>query len=77
MIVIRYFHTRKQAEMAVAVLRSGGIHAEVAEDKFEGVPIQEFNVPARFKLMILSTDMNRAAKFLATSLKKEAKKLNK
>ncbi len=76
MIAIRYFKTRKQAEVAASILRSGGFLAEVEEDKFEGVPIQEFNVPARFKLMIMNSDVKRAAKYLITRMS-PAKKINK
>ena len=55
-------------ESAKKVLTDGGIYAEVSEDKFEGVPIQEYNVPARFRLNIFPNDLNRAAKFLAGKL---------
>ena len=67
---IRIFRTRREAEIAKAILEGGGIYASISEDKFEGVPIQEFNVPARFRLEVPQEDIPRAAKYLASKLKK-------
>lgn len=71
MICIRFFKTREEAELAKEILEEGGIFAEISEDKFNNVPIQEFGVPARFRLLVKNNkDLNRAAQFLAERLGK-------
>lgn len=70
MICIRIFKTRKEAEVAKEILKEGGIYSFVDEDVFNGVSIQKFGVSARFRLKVESRDLNHAARFLATKLKK-------
>lgn len=70
MICIRIFKTRREAEWARGVLEEGEILATISEDKFNNVPIQEFGVPARFRLNVEDKDFNRAAHFLAAKLKR-------
>lgn len=72
MITIRIFRTRREAELARNVLKEGGFIAKVSEDKFNNVPIQQFGVPARFRLNIEDRDFLRVTKFLANKVK-EAK----
>lgn len=55
--------------MAKRMLQEGGIFATVSEDTFNGVPIQKFGVPARFRLKVAQKDLNCAAYFLAAKLK--------
>lgn len=71
MICIRFFKTREKAQLAKEILEEGGISAEISEDKFNDVPIQEFGVPARFRLLVKNNkDLSRAAQFLAAKLKR-------
>ena len=70
MTLIRIFDSREEAEKAKKILKEGGIEALISEDKFEGVPIQKFNVPARFRLLVDDRDFYKAARFLAGKLKK-------
>jgi hypothetical protein len=70
MITIRIFKTRREVELARDVLKEGGFTVKVSEDKFNNVPIQEFGVPARFRLNIEDKDFIRVTKFLANELKK-------
>lgn len=70
MICIRIFDTRQEAEWGRKVLFGGGISAKVTEDNFEGVPIQEFNVPARYRLWVDEEDYIKSAKYLAKKLRK-------
>lgn len=69
MICIRFFKTRKEAEWAKEALKEGGIMGTITEDKFNGVPIQEFGVAARFRLHVSEEDFNRSANFLAKKLR--------
>lgn len=69
MICIRFFKTRKEAELGKKVLGTGGIESAVSEDKFNNVPIQEFGVQARFRLNVPEKDFKKAANFLAKKLK--------
>ena len=70
MVLIRIFRTRRQAEAARKILEQGGIYTTISEDKFEGVPIQKYGVPARFRLNAASkNDWEKAATFLAKRLK--------
>lgn len=71
MIWIRIFDTRQEAERAQKILKEGGIDSSVSEDKFAGVPIQKFNVPARYRLMIDKKDYIKTAKYLAGKLKEK------
>ncbi len=70
MICIRIFKTREEAERAKKVLETGNFIATVSEDTFNNVPIQEFGVPARFRLKIEDKDYPRVTRFLAEKLKK-------
>ena len=70
MICIRIFKTREEAEWAKGILEKGEISAMVSEDSFNNVPIQNFGVPARFRLKVEDRDFYRAAKFLASKIKK-------
>ena len=70
MICIRIFKTREEAERAKKILEEGEIVATISEDKFNNVPIQEFGVQARFRLHVADKDFIRAARFLASKLKK-------
>lgn len=72
MILIRVFKTRREANVARKVLEDGGINATVSEDKFHGVPIQNYEVPARFRLLVEDKDFPRTTKFLAEKLKKRS-----
>jgi hypothetical protein len=56
MITIRIFDTLEEAENARKVLEEGGIKSLVTEDQFDGVPIQKFNVPARYRLKVADED---------------------
>lgn len=56
-------------EWAKKVLEEARIFATISEDKFNNVPIQKFGVPARFRLHISDSDLNRPAHFLAKKLK--------
>jgi hypothetical protein len=71
MICIRFFDTRKDAELAKQFLVENGIYSEVSEDKFENISIQEFGVDARFRLKITEKDLVRTARLLAKKLKNE------
>lgn len=73
---IRIFRTRKEAEWAKSVLEEGGFYPSISEDNLDGVPIQKFNVPARFRLNINSEDLKKAAEFLAKKLKSLRKKIS-
>jgi hypothetical protein len=70
-ITIRIFRTREQAEFGKAVLASGGIVSEITEDMFHHVQIQQFSVPARFRLKVADEDFRKAAEFLAKKLKEQ------
>lgn len=70
MICIRIFKTREEAQRAKKILEEGGIFTAISEDMFNNVPIQEFGVQARFRLHVDDKNLNRAAHFLATKLKK-------
>lgn len=69
MILERVFDTLEHAESAKEILEEGGIIAVVSEDKFEGVPIQKFNVPARYRLFVEDRDFPKTTKFLAEKLR--------
>ena len=69
MVWIRIFRTRKEAERARNILKSGGFHTWVTEDTLFGIPIQRFGVPARFRLEVESRDFKKVAEFLAKKLK--------
>lgn len=73
MVWIRIFRTRKEAERAKNILEEGGFYTSISEDNLNGVPIQEYNVPARFRLNINNEDIKKAAEFLAKKLKKRIK----
>ena len=73
MVWIRIFRTRKEAERAKRILEEGRIYSSISEDKLDGVPIQKYNVPARFRLDVGSEDLHKAADFLAKKLKKRIK----
>ncbi len=69
-MLIRIFRTRRQAEVAKNILEECGIFATISEDKFEGVPIQRYGVPPRFRLNVVSKeDWEKAAVFLAKRMK--------
>ncbi len=70
---IRIFRTRKEAERAKKILEDGGFMVTISQDNFEGVPIEKYGVPARFRLEMDSRDLDRAARFLAKKLKKRTK----
>ena len=70
MICIRIFKIREEAERAKEVLQKGNFTATVSEDKFNNVPIQQYGVPARFRLNIEDRDFPKVTKFLASELKK-------
>ncbi|MDP2637783.1 MAG: hypothetical protein Q8P26_01850 [Candidatus Levybacteria bacterium] len=77
MICIRFFKTREEAQLAKEILEEGGIFSKISEDKFNDVPIQEFGVPARFRLLVKNNkDLSRAARFLAKRLRKSKGKNN-
>lgn len=69
MVWIRIFRTRKEAQRAKNILEEGGIYSSISEDKLDGVPIQRYNVPARFRLNIGSEDLHKAADFLSKRLR--------
>ena len=71
MALIRIFRTRKEAQFAKEILEEGGFIATIYEDKFNGTPIQEYDVPARFRLEIPREDVGKAAKFLLKKLKRK------
>lgn len=71
MVWIRIFRTRKEAEAAREILEEGRINAWITEDKFNGVPIQKYRVPARFRLNVAEEDFSKTAKFLAGKIKKK------
>lgn len=72
MVLVRIFKTRREAENAKKILAQGHIYASISEDKFEGVPIQKYGVPARFRLNVGDQDeLNRAAQYLAKRFKKD------
>ncbi|MEK7517232.1 MAG: hypothetical protein AAB583_01685 [Patescibacteria group bacterium] len=73
MVWIRIFRTRKEAEWAKDVLEEGGIYSSISEDNLDGVPIQRYNVPARFRLNVDYEDLRKAAKYLAKKLKNRIK----
>ena len=71
MIWIRIFRTRKEAQRALVVLKELGIRVSISEDKYEGVPIQEYGVPARFRLNVRTKEEYfKAAELMAKKLKK-------
>ena len=67
---IRIFETKEEAGRGKKVLEEGGITAWVSEDKFNGIPIQNFRVRARFRLLVNDSDYYRAAAFLAEKLRR-------
>lgn len=69
MVTIRIFDTRNEAEWAKLQVEQGGFFAEVTEDEFDGVPIQKFNVPARYRLKVNDGDFYKVTKYLASKLK--------
>ena len=69
MKLVRIFYTKDEAEAARKILKGGGIEAIVSEDKFDGVPIQEFNVPARYRLLVEDSDYSKTIKYIAGKLK--------
>lgn len=69
MVTIRVFRTRYEADKARKLLVEAGLYAEVTEDKIYGTPIQEYNVPARFRLNVFNTDLKRVSEFLTKRLK--------
>lgn len=71
MIWVRIFDTRKEAENAQKVLKSGGIYSEISEDKLWGIPIQKFGVQARFRLLVEDKDYKKTAEFIAGKLNKK------
>lgn len=71
MITIRIFRTREQAEVGKEILASGGIASEITEDMFHHVPIQNYGVPARFRLKVTDEDFEKAAEFLAKKLQEK------
>jgi len=73
MVWIRIFRTRKEAERAKRILEEGRIYSSISEDNLDGVPIQRYNVPARFRLNVGSEDLHKAAEFLAKKLKRRIK----
>lgn len=75
MICIRIFRTREEAEWAKKVLEEDGMFATISEDTFNNIPIQDFGVSARFRLKVTDKDLDRAAHFLATKLKKAIDKM--
>ena len=77
MVWIRIFRTRREAEWAKDVLEEGGIYSSISEDNLDGVPIQKFNVPARFRLNIDSDDIKKAAEFLAKKLRNSRRKISR
>lgn len=68
MALIRIFKTRKEAIWAKNILAEGRIVAEVVEDKFNDVPIQEFGVRARFRVIVADEDFQKSVEFLAGKL---------
>jgi hypothetical protein len=73
MKLVRIFDTEKDAINAKDILKDGGIKSFVQEDKFDGVPIQVFNVPARYRLMVEDEDYSRTVDFIASKLKNRIK----
>jgi len=71
MKLIRIFDTKGEAEAARKILNGGGIEAIVSEDKFDRVPIQEFNVPARYRLLVEDNDYSKTIKYIAGKLKEK------
>jgi len=69
MITIRIFDSVDEAKWAQDKLKKGGFISEITEDKFEGVPIQEYNVPARFRLKVNDADFDKVTQYLAKLLK--------
>jgi hypothetical protein len=69
MKLVRIFDTSSQAELAQKILKDGGIEAVVLEDKFDGVPIQEFNVPARYRLLVEDNDYQKTINYIAGKLR--------
>jgi hypothetical protein len=70
MITIRIFDTKEEAERAKWEVQKGGFKAVVTEDTFEGVPIQKFNVPARYRLRVEEGDFDKVTEYLASRLRK-------
>ena len=68
-ITIRIFDTRQDAENAQVALKEGGITSYISEDQFNYVPIQEYGVPARFRLNVHDRDFPRTVKYLGEKLK--------
>lgn len=66
MITIRIFDTEDEAKWAQDELKKGGFESEIHEDKFDGVPIQKFNVPAKYRLKVADEDYYKVAKYLAS-----------
>lgn len=74
MTLIRIFKTKGEAQKAKEVLQEGGISSDIIEDTFNSVPIQEFGVPARFRLEVGGNDYFKAAAFLAKKLRERLKR---
>lgn len=71
MALVRIFDSREEAKRAKKILKDGGISSTVTEDKFAGIPIQKFGVPARFRLHVEDSDYIKTAKYLAGKLKEK------
>ncbi len=70
MITIRIFDSEEEVKDAQKELKKGGFESEISEDKFDGIPIQEFNVPARFRLKVKDDDFEKVAQYLGNLIKK-------
>ena len=68
MILVRVFDTPKEAKWARKALGEGGIKSVIQVDKFNGVPIQKFNVPARYRLLVEDRDFPKTVKYLGEKL---------
>ena len=69
---IRIFKTLYQAEKARDILKEGGIKSYVTEDTYQGVPIDNYKVPARYRLSVGTTEEYfKAAEYLGKMMKKK------
>ncbi len=67
---IRYFSNREKAIMARDLIISEGFEAEIKEDKFGTMTLDNFGMPLRFRLYVERQNINRVAEILAEKLRR-------
>lgn len=74
MALIRVFRTKKEAMDAKSILDEAGFTTSIRHDNLYGTPIEEYGVPARWRLEIRQEEFEKAAQFLASKIKHDKKR---